>query len=1333
MLESATPAMPIEVEDSQEVRVEVREAQGAEEKGLDAQAADISGLDAQASGISASTDAKASEVSVSIGPVEEQASVSTVASTAAASEEPDRFKAHEFKSLPFYKLFMFADWLDVLLMSLGIFGAVGNGMARPLMALIFGQVANAFGENEHNVSNLVHEVSKVALRYVFLGLGTGAAALMETSFWMCAGERQAARIRALYLKSILRQDVSFFDKGISTGEVLGRMSDDTFLIQDAIGEKVGKFVQLLSTFFGGFILAFIRGWRLALVVSSVLPLLVIAGATMAMLISKTSSRGQMAYADAGNIVQQAVGGIRTVASFTGEDKAVGDYDTALGKAYRAGVYQGLSSGFGMGCTLLTLYLSYALALWYGSKLILHNGYTGGAVINVMLSVLMGGMALGQASPSLRAFAAGQAAAYKMFEVIHRVPAIDSYNMKGAILTNVQGNIEIESVNFTYPSRPGVQILKGFCLSIPSGMTAALVGQSGSGKSTVISLLERFYDPQSGVVSIDGHDIRKLQLKWLRQQIGLVSQEPVLFGVSVWENVAYGKNGATKEDVQAACELANAARFISNMPQGYDTYVGHHGTQLSGGQKQRIAIARAILKNPRILLLDEATSALDAESERIVQKSLERVMVDRTTVIVAHRLSTIRDANSIFVFQQGKIVESGTHSSLLAIPDGHYSQLIKLQEMRHDDHRDEESGSSSSSSGSGSPKVSRRRLSSLRESSLQIPVQREVQESGRSHSRWKYLFGLKHKPRDGVSTTSSMLRLAALNKPEAPVFILGSVAAAVNAIVFPMFGLLLSSILGVFYNPDRNELRKGANFWASMFVVLACACFIIIPCQMVSFAYVGQNLIRRIRYLTFKTVLRQEIGWFDARENSSGAISSRLSTDAAYVRGMVGDSLALTVQNLATIAAGLLIAFSATWELALVIFALVPLLSLQGIMQIKVMTGFSADAKVMYEEASHVAADAISSIRSVASFCAEEKMLKLYEDKCRRPLKNGIRLGLVSGAGFGCSNVVMFSSYGLSFWYGAQLVKDRKTTFQKVFKVFFAITMSAIGVSHAAGLAPDLGKVKTSVISIFSMLDRKSKIDPADLQGSTLDILHGDVQFQHVSFKYPSRPDVQIFRDFTLFVEAGTTAALVGESGCGKSTAISLIQRFYDPDCGKIFIDGVDIRSLQLRWLRQQMALVGQEPVLFSGTLGSNIGYGKDGVSDDEIKDAAISANAYKFIMDLPDGFDTEVGERGTQLSGGQKQRIAIARAIVKNPKILLLDEATSALDAESERLVQEALNLVMQNRTVVVVAHRLSTIVNAGVISVVKNGVVAEQGRHKELLQIENGVYSLLVKLHVRS
>ncbi|GMI93521.1 ATP-binding cassette B9, P-glycoprotein 9 [Hibiscus trionum] len=1253
-------------------------------------------------------------------------------------------KSADQQKVPFYKLFAFADRLDVFLITAGIIAAMANGMTQPFMTLIFGEMIDKFSGADR--SHVVKIVSKVAVKFLYLGIYSGISSFTQVTCWMVTGERQAARIRALYLKTILRQDIGFFDTETTTGEVIGRMSGDTILIQEAMGEKVGKFIQLLTTFIGGFIVAFIKGWQLALVLTACIPLVAVAGGTMAMIMAKMSSRGQIAYAEAGNVVEQTVGAIRTVASFTGEKQAITKYNDKLRIAYHATVRQGLVSGAGLGTMLLVVFSSYGLAVWFGAKLIANHGYNGGQVINVILAIMTGGMSLGQTTPSVNAFASGQAAAYKMFETIKRKPAIDPYDTSGITLEDIQGEIELKDVYFRYPARPDVQIFTGFSLQVPSGTTAALVGQSGSGKSTVISLLERFYDPESGEVLIDGVDLKKMQLKWIRGKIGLVSQEPILFATTISENIAYGKDNATPEEIREAIEMANAAKFIDKLPEGLDTMVGEHGTQLSGGQKQRIAIARAILKNPRILLLDEATSALDAESERIVQDALVKVMANRTTVVVAHRLTTIRNADLIAVVHLGKLVEQGTHEELIKDPEGAYSQLVRLQEGnsargKETEKSDEASDTDKEISRSGSQRLS---TSLVRRS-----LSRSASSSGRQS--FTYAFGVPgvvnfaETEETGEERTVpdeskverrkkvSVRRLASLNKPEVPVLLIGSLAAAVHGLIFPTFGLLFSSAIRSFYEPS-SKLVKDSRTWALSYVGLGLVTLIIGPVQNLFFGVAGAKLIERIRSMMFEKVVHQNISWFDDPANSSGAIGARLSTDASTVRNLVGDTMALIVQNIATIIAGLVIAFTANWILAIAILAVMPFTLIQGYLQTKFLKGFSADAKLMYEEASQVANDAVGGIRTVASFCSEQKVMDLYQQKCDAPMEQGVRLGLVSGTGFGFSFFAVYCTNAFCFYLGAILVKHGKAEISEVFRVFFALTISAIGVSQTSALAPDTNKAKDSAASIFDILDRKPPIDSSSEDGSTITAVTGNIELEHVSFKYPTRPDIQIFKDLCLTIPSGKTVALVGESGSGKSTVISLILRFYDPDTGRVMLDGNDVRKLRLSWLRQQMGLVSQEPILFNETIRTNISYGKQGnATEEEIVAATKAANAHTFISSLPHGYETSVGERGVQLSGGQKQRIAIARAILKDPKILLLDEATSALDAESERVVQEALDAVMVNRTTVVVAHRLSTVKGADIIAVVKNGVIVEKGGHHALMNITNGAYASLVALHMTS
>ncbi|CAI5507823.1 unnamed protein product [Closterium sp. Naga37s-1] len=1197
--------------------------------------------------------------------------------------------------------------------------------------------------------------------------------------------------------------MAYFDRRLSTGEVIGHMSGDIVLVQDAMGEKVkcrtpwarrcvqdamgekegwggesahriffvitflpikstsfstpppssqvGSFLRYMAQFAGGFIIAFLAGWQLALLMLATLPLLAGAGAMMALMISISSSKGQIAYGAAGVIVEECVSAIRTVAAFTGEHRAVQQYSLKLNKAFREGVKQSVAAGAGLGVTVFIMFSSYALALWYGSKMIADAGYTGGDVFTV--------------APEVTAFASGQAAAGKIFEVLERQPPIDSSSEEGERPAVCEGALELREVTFAYPSRPDVPIFQSFSLQVPAGRTMALVGESGSGKSTVVALVERFYDPQSGAVLLDGRSIAALNLRWLRQNMGLVSQEPALFGTSIRQNIAYGKEGATDEEIREAARLANIHHFIESLPNGYETQVGERGTQLSGGQKQRVAIARAILRNPRVLLLDEATSALDAESEQAVQAALDALMGARTTLVVAHRLSTVRRAHCIAVLQRGQVVQTGTHAALLAQPQGAYAQLVRLQQLAGEGGGEEgkgevgggveggeKGGLSLSHAGADAKGVSvPQEAASTGEAGVEgvlagavgvattgdggtkgteggqegarMSEERDVEsgkgdEQGEGEGEGKDRRGLcsrllrrmrkggkggktgngeVHKGTEAKEEAgaeekeedeeekkekkhTSIIRLATLNKPEWPYALVGTIFAACYGFIIPFFALILSNIITTFYQPDLTKMRSDADFWASLFVVLGASACVTSFFQYMFFGVVGNALIRRVRVMCFATVLRQEIGWFDMEENSSGAIGARLATDAAQVRNMVGDQLALIVQNTATLCTGLVIAFRANWQLSLLVLALIPLLAIAGTMQIRAIQGFADDAKEQFQEASRVANDAVGAMRTVAAFGAEQRVQELYNERCSTPIRAGIRKAHVSGAGLAFGQFAIFAVYALSFWFGGKLVEWGYATFTDVFQVFFAIAMSAMSVAKQSALAPDMATVQTAVNSIFRILDRQSKID-LEAGGEEPEEVLGEVQFQAVCFAYPARPSVVVLQDFNLVVTAGQTVALVGESGSGKSTVVALVERFYDPQSGAVLLDGRSIAALNLRWLRQHMGLVSQEPALFNISIRDNIAYGRAGsggasggeISEAEIVEAARAANVHGFISGLPQGYATLVGERGVQISGGQKQRIAIARAIIGDPRLLLLDEATSALDAESEKVVQTAL------------------------------------------------------------
>ncbi|XP_042515440.1 ABC transporter B family member 19-like [Macadamia integrifolia] len=1242
-----------------------------------------------------------------------------MAETTVVKSMPEAEKKKE-QSLSFYQLFSFADKYDWCLMIAGSLGAVVHGSAMPVFFLLFGDLINGFGKNQSDLKKMTGEVSKYALYYVYLAVIVCLSSYAEIACWMYSGERQVVTLRKKYLEAVLKQDVGFFDTDARTGDIVFSVSTDTLLVQDAISEKVGNFIHYLSTFLAGLVVGFISAWKLALLSVAVIPGIAFAGGLYAYTLTGLTSKSRESYSNAGIVAEQAIAQVRTVYSYVGESKALNSYSDAIQNTLKLGYKAGMAKGLGIGCTYGIACMSWALVFWYAGVFIRNGQTDGGKAFTAIFSAIVGGMSLGQSFSNLGAFSKGKSAGYKLTEIIKQKPSIIQDPSDGKCLTEVNGNIEFKDVTFSYPSRPDVIIFRDFTIFFPAGKTVAVVGGSGSGKSTVVSLIERFYDPNQGQVLLDNIDLRTLQLKWLRDQIGLVNQEPALFATTILENILYGKPAATIAEVEAAASAANAHSFITLLPNGYNTQVGERGVQLSGGQKQRIAIARAMFKNPKVLLLDEATSALDAGSESIVQEALDRLMVGRTTVVVAHRLSTIRNVDTIAVIQQGQVVETGTHDELIA-KSGAYASLIRFQETAR--NRDLGAPSTCRSRSSRlSHSLSTKSLS-LRSGSLRnLSYQYSTGADGRIEM-------ISNADRKNPAPNRYFFRLLTLNAPEWPYAIMGAVGSVLSGFIGPTFAIVMSNMIEVFYYRDSTAMERKTKEFVFIYIGTGLYAVVAYLTQHYFFSIMGENLTTRVRRMMLAAILRNEVGWFDEEENNSSLVAARLATDAADVKSAIAERISVILQNMTSLLTSFIVAFIIEWRVALLTLATFPLLVLANFAQQLSLKGFAGDTAKAHAKTSMIAGEGVSNIRTVAAFNAQDKILSLFSHELRIPQRRSLHRSQSSGLLFGVSQLSLYASEALILWYGAHLVSKGISTFSKVIKVFVVLVITANSVAETVSLAPEIVRGGEAISSVFSILDRTTKIDPDDPEAEQVESIRGEIELRHIDFAYPARPELMVFKDLNLRIRAGQSQALVGASGSGKSSVIALIERFYDPLAGKVLIDGKDIRRLNLNSLRVKIGLVQQEPALFAASIFENIAYGKDGATEAEVIEAATAANVHGFVSGLPDGYKTPVGERGVQLSGGQKQRIAIARAVLKDPAVLLLDEATSALDAESECVLQEALERLMRGRTTVLVAHRLSTIRGVDSIGVIQDGRIVEQGSHTELISRADGAYSRLLQL----
>ena len=588
-------------------------------------------------------------------------------------------------------------------------------------------------------------------------------------------------------------------------------------------------------------------------------------------------------------------------------------------------------------------------------------------------------------------------------------------------------------------------------------------------------------------------------------------------------------------------------------------------------------------------------------------------------------------------------------------------------------------------------------------------------------------------------------------PEARWFASGLLGSTISGLGRPVLGLLMAEFLIVFYSLDVSVMREQARLWGLFFLGMGVVQAVAAALQQVSYSTITERMVLRVRALAFESILRQPVGWFDvSADRTAGALANRLSTDCFLLKALTGERAGLAAAQLAVMAAGFGLALSASWIITLCILIIIPLTAIPIVVQATVVTRFAERANAAMAAAGQTATETLLQLRTVSAFGLETAAIRRFSRELELPHTQAVRNGIALGVGSGvAAGMVLF---GTAFQYvvGGAFVDGGLLTFADLMRCLVVLLMMAIGIGDISKDASDRAEATLAARRIHALVSSESSIDALGGGGDVpaAGRATGRIVLDGVRFAYPARRDALVYDGLSLTIEAGQTVALAGPSGCGKSTLVALLERWYDVDGGALLLDGADVRSLSVRWLRSQIGLVSQEPVLFSGSIGWNIALGGGGeaadaahhkggnggtLAADEPSEAVVSAarlaNADGFVRAFPEGYASAVGEKGVQLSGGQKQRIAIARALVREPAILVLDEATSALDNESERVVQAALDAIMarQKRTTIVIAHRLSTIRHADSIAVVSGGRIVEEGPHDALLERPGGVYRALV------
>ncbi|KAJ7074574.1 P-loop containing nucleoside triphosphate hydrolase protein [Mycena amicta] len=1272
-----------------------------------------------------------------------------------------------------------------------IISSLFAGCIAPFMTIVIGHAFDAFSlfSATHDRIILIQRITAAALQLVGLAVGSFLLSSLTSYLWITTGENNVLALRKCVYASIAARDLEWFDATedqqdtqgpVGAGGLMAQFTKDTNEVRSASSLATGRVIEYLTTCVICLILAFTRSYSLTLIILLAVPVLVVIQFASQTIAGPLLSIERQQTAVAATLVDRAVAGINTVKAFNASAHEQRSLAVVLQRIESAVWKLVAVWGFTSGLAQFVMMGMFVQGFWFGAHVVRTGAIGAGDVMAVFWACLMATTNLQLCIPQFIQLAKGKGALTALLALVDEQPDIPSTSR----LQPCRADIIFRDVAFSYPARPDVPVLRDITLSLSANKTTFFVGSSGSGKSTIAHLLAGLYAPQRGTITIDDGTIDLSEL-----DIAVVGQgaASALFEMSLFENVALGRRddrAVTRADVRTVCERVLLHEFISGLPDGYDTILGSGGASLSGGQKQRLALARAMLRDPDVLVLDEATSALDPTSRVAVFDAVRQCRKGRTTIVITHDLAQIGKDDFVYVLKDGCVVESGVRADLDRFPFGIFGDLAAMPVTRAEDLPESDSGKAGMFDDGPLEVIQPLTFTSRSHpfGHLFLAASTEIPSAPSAHTRvarvapsqfspnvpgfsqrrtpspWKSLpapstvltrasglrFSSPHDEKPAFQTDLKVRVVSPAPSTEAtrslsmwqlvqdiyptithrPLVYLGLVVCLLSGSVTPVFSFLLSRLF--FEVSVGAQNTQIINKYGLLCLAVAAGDGLLLGLKYFLMQSTAMSWVTNMRGVAFERVLRQDRRWFDRdREGGAGVLSRVLITDGDDARELLAGSAGQLLVVSALFGVGMVWAMLAGWQLALAGFAVVPVFAATMAAQARLAAQCEVRNKRAREEVGIRYYETIANIRGIRCMRFEKVFRDQFDKAAHRALTIARRGAFFEGCTFGVACGLIYLAEALLFYFGAILVARGTYTYLQMVQVLNLVVFTVTIGSQLMAFTQRIAQAVQAARDLDELLCLITRTEESD--GFLQPRLDGAVVFHDVGFSYPGRAEAPVLRNVSLEIQPGECVAIVGASGSGKSTIAALLQRLYEPTFGAISIGLNRLRSTNVIHLREQISVVSQHPTLFDATIAENIAYGSEDLSEENVQRAAEAANVHDFIMSLPQGYQTPVGENATLISGGQAQRLQIARALARPSKILVLDECTSALDDANQAAILETIRHAKVGRTTVMITHKVPVMKICDRVLVVHDGRIAEEGSFDELVA-RRGVFASLIR-----